>query len=664
MVAFVCDWWAARVLVEGNRLRISIIGVVVLSLFCALFARLWYLQATAGDDLVAVAQANQVRYVEEEALRGDILDRHGRVIATNRVVDAVTIERGLDEATTDDVINRLAQTLGMPADEIRERVDDPRISPYTPVVVATNVSIETITYLQEHRAEFPGVEATRLPVRDYPHGPLMAHVIGYTGEINDEELEQRSDGGYQLGDTVGKVGVEESYELDLRGESRRVRIDVDSQGRPVRSEVEREARPGYDVMLTLDLDVQEVAERALIQGIESTRRQIDRSGGSGYFDAPAGSVLVLDVHDGSVLAMASYPGYDPRPFVDGIPSEVWEELNDPANHYPLINRAIQGAYAPGSTFKLITALAGLESGTIQPGTTVNDTGSIEIADTEFRNAGGVVNGTVNLIEALTVSSNVYFYKVGYDIYRRGFSTDEDGQPVYTQGIGGDAVQDTARKYGFGELSGIALPSEAAGRVPDAAWKAAVHEERPDAFPFELWLPGDNVLTAVGQGDMLTTPLQLAEAYATFANGGNLYQPRLVAGVLDDPGNGDPPAVVRSETSVLRGSTDLDPGVRSTILTGLAGVPQPGGTAADAFGGFPLATSPVAAKTGTGQVNDKQDTSLFVAFTPVDNPQYLVLAVIEEAGYGGSSAAPVVRSVLDYLVGEAPSQVTYTTGRAD
>lgn len=647
-------------MVEGNRLRVNIIGVVVVSLFCALFARLWYLQSTASEELVSVAQANQVRYVDEPALRGEILDRQGRVLATNRVVDAVTLERGLDEDETEVIVGRLAELLGMPADEIHERLDDPRISPYTPVVIARDVSIETITYLEEHRADFPGVEATRLPVREYVNGSVMAHVIGYTGEISDDELATRGEQGYQLGDRVGKAGIEASYETDLRGQPRRVRIEVDSQGRPVSSEVEREQVPGHDVQLSLDLDVQRVAEAALRQGIETARDQVDRSGGTGYFQAPAGSVVVLDARDGSVVAMASDPTYDPREFTDGIPTDVWERLNDPVNHFPLINRAIQGQYAPGSTFKLISSIAGLESGIVTAGTTINDPGEYQCADTTFRNAGGVANGPVSLPEAVRVSSDVYFYKLGCDLYRRGFNPET---VEYTQGIGGDAIQDTARKYGLGSPAGVALPSEAGGRVPDAAWKKAVHEERPDAFPFELWLPGDNVNLAVGQGDFLTTPLQLAEAYATFANGGTLYQPRLVDRVLDDPGNGQPPTLVRDVTSTVKGPTDLNPDHRAAIMSGLAQVPV-SGTAASPFSGFPTDEFPIAGKTGTAQVTGKQDTSLFVGITPVDVPQYVVAAVIEEAGFGASIAAPTVRAVIEYLVGLTPSSIDYAAATVD
>ena len=644
-------------MVEGNRLRISIIGVVVLSLFCALFARLWYLQSTASEGLVSVAQANQVRFVEEPALRGDILDRQGRVIASNRVVDAITIERGLDAEETDDVVGRLAELLGIPPSEIHARLDDPRISPYTPVAIATDVSIETITYLEEHRSDFPAVEATRLPVREYPFGPLMAHVIGYTGEINDEELETRAEQGYQLGDVVGKSGVEGSYETDLRGQPRRVRIEVDSQGRPVSSEIEREAEPGHDVMLTLDLDVQRVAESALAQGIDRAREETDRTGS---FKAPAGSVVVLDARDGSVVAMASNPTFDPREFTDGIPTDLWGRLNDPANHYPLINRAVQGAYAPGSTFKLISAIAGLESGMITPGTTINDPGEYQCADTEFTNAGGVANGPIALAEAITVSSDVYFYKLGCDLYRRGF----DAESVeYTQGVGGDAIQETARKYGLGSPSGVALSAEVSGRVPDAEWKQQVHEERPDAFPYELWLPGDNVNAAIGQGDMLVSPLQLGLAYAAFANGGTLYQPRLVSGILDDSGSGELPTVVRQEASTVKGQTGLDPNHRAVIMSGLSEVPE-SGTAASPFEGFPFETHSVAGKTGTAEVVGKQDTSLFVGMTPAEAPQHVVLAVVEEAGFGSSVAAPVVRTVIEHLLGLIPSPVDYLPASVD
>jgi len=643
--------------VEGNRLRISIIGVVVLSLFSALFARLWYLQSTANEGLVSVAQANQVRFVDEPALRGDILDRQGRVIATNRVVDAITVERGLDDEETEDVVGRLAEVLGIPPSEIQARLDDPRISPYTPVAIATDVPIETITYLAEHRGDFPGVEAARLPVREYPHGPLMAHVIGYTGEINDEELEARAEQEYQLGDTVGKAGVERSYETDLRGQPRRVRIEVDSQGRPVSSEVEREAEPGHDVVLTLDLDVQRVAESALAQGIARAREETDRTGS---FKAPAGSVVVLDARDGSIVAMASNPTYDPREFTDGIPSDLWARLNDPANHYPLINRAVQGAYAPGSTFKLISALAGLESGLITANTTINDPGEYQCADTTFTNAGGVANGPVALAEAITVSSDVYFYKLGCDLYQRGFNPET---VEYTQGIGGDAIQETARKYGLGSPTGVALSSEVPGRVPDAEWKRQVHEERPDAFPYELWLPGDNVNAAIGQGDMLVSPLQLAEAYATFANGGTLYQPRVVGRVLDDPGTGAPATVVREEVSTVTRQTGLDPNHRAVVMSGLSQVAVRG-TAASAFEGFPFDTHSVAGKTGTAEVVGKQDTSLFVGMTPVEVPQYVVLAIVEEAGFGSSVAAPIVRTVLEHLVGLTPSPVNYVPATVD
>jgi len=641
---------------EGNRLRLSIIGVVVLSLFAALFARLWYLQSTAKEGLVSVAQANQVRYVEEPAWRGKIVDRRGRVLAENKVVDAVTVDRNLVGKKRQEVVGSLGEILGIPADEINQKIDDKRISPYRPVTVATDVPIETITYLAEHRADFPGVDATRLPVRVYPNGYEMAHVLGYTGEINDDELKANADAGYTLGDPIGKAGVEQSSEADLRGTPRRVRVEVDSRGRVVRTTVDREQEGGHDVVLTLDSEVQKVTEDALAQGLDRAHSQADRTSGSHpyTFRAPAGTVIVLDARDGSVVAMASNPTYDPNNFVNGIPTETWNELNDPGNFYPLVNRAVQGQYAPGSTFKLITSLAGLEAGLITPATTMMDNGKLKVADRFFENAGGEAHGPVNLANALRVSSDVYFYQIGYDAYLRGFDREK---VLYSNPDAGDVIQQTARKYGFGNGTGIALPSEQSGRVPDSAWKKAVHAENSQAFPYELWLPGDNVNFSAGQGDVLATPLQLAEAYATFANGGTRYVPRVVDRILDDPQTGVEATTVRQETSKVAGTTNLDPANRQAILDGLSQVAS-AGTAKAAFGGWPFETYSIAAKTGTAQVNGKQDTSIFVAMTPADNPQYVVLTVVEEGGFGASVAAPIVRHVMEYLVGLSLTPVGY------
>lgn len=623
---------------DGSRVRISIVGVVVLALFSALLTRLWFLQVASGDTYAAAAQSNRVRLVQAEAPRGRILDAKGRVLVDNRVATAITIDRRIEPEEREESVERLAELLGTEPEEIQARIDDPRISPFAPVPVAIDVPMDVVVHVREHREDFPGVEAVPLTIRRYPNGALAAHVLGYVGELSDEELEEHEDDGYQRGDHIGKTGVERSFEQDLRGEPGLEKVEVDAQGRVLRTLGSQEPVPGDDVQLTLDLDVQRLAEESLAQAMEAVREVQDEEYELGWrtYEAPAGAVVVLDARDGSVVALTSSPTFAPEEFVYGIPTERWEWLNDPANDYPLTNRAVQGLYAPGSTWKLVTALAGLESDLISSGTTIDDTGRLRVADRWFRNAGGVAYGRINLPRALTVSSDVYFYTIGSQLWSRQYQGDPSG----------DAIQSTARTYGFGAPTGVALPGEPAGRVPDAAWKARVHEEMPEAFPYADWQPGDNVNLSVGQGDLLVTPLQLASAYAAFANGGSLYKPRLASIVLDVEGE-----VVREARPVSRGSTSLSPDDRTAIMAGLQGVVEdPKGTASAAFAGFPLDEVPVGGKTGTAEVFGKQDTSLFVAVTPPNafpgQPQYVVLAVVEQAGRGSAVAAPIVRRILE------------------
>lgn len=621
-----------------SRVRVSIIGVVALALFGALFARLWYLQVAAGNEYAAAAQSNSVRTINEPPIRGRILDAKGRTLVDNRIANVITIDRKLPDAQRKQVIARLAELLAVSTDELRKKLDDPRVSPYTPVPVAVDVPFAVLAYVSEHREDFPGVKAEPLAFRRYVHGALGAHVLGYTGEINEQELAaQLRSGSYELGDTIGKAGVELNYESDLRGRPGQERVEVDSTGRVLRSLGTRKPRPGRDVVLTLDLDVQTLAEQSLAQGIVAARATQDTTDKKGFktLNAPAGSVVVLDATDGSVVAMASNPTYDPNAFANGIPTPIWNALKDEANHFPLLDRAVAGQYLPGSTFKLVTALAGLQSGVITATKTITDRGRYAYPTDPtnfFNNDNGAAYGRVNLARALTVSSDVYFYTVGGDLFYR----QRHGLP------GGDALQATARAYGFGKASGIALPSEAIGVVPDAAWKKRVHGLNPRAFPYAEWLPGDNIHTAVGQADMLVTPIQLANAYATFANGGTLFRPRIAASVLDAKGKKvlDLAPITADHVPVPE---------RDTILTGLTGVVYgKGGTAVGAFSGFPPGL--VAGKTGTAQVTDKQSTSLFVGMTPAQNPRYIVLAVVEEGGYGAETAAPIVRRIMQGLNG--------------
>lgn len=629
------------------RLRLSIVGVIVVALFSALFTRLWFMQVASGGAYAAAAQSNRVREVQTEAPRGRILDRQGRVLVDNRIERVVTMERRLTTAQRVVTAQRLAPLLNTTADDILKRLNDLRLSPYKAVPIATDVPLELVQYLKERQDEFPGVDAVSLPVRRYVNGTLGAHVLGYTGEISDDEYARLKGSGYQLGDTVGKAGIEQSYESDLRGKPGVERVEIDASGKVIRTVGAQEPVRGNDLILTVDLDIQRLTEESLAQGLSAasgTRDAADKSKWS-QFKAPGGAVVVLDANDGSVVAMASNPTFDPSQFSNGIPTEVWKQLNDPANHYPLNNRAIQGQYAPGSTFKHVTAFAGLESGLILPETTIVDTGSLVVADRQFNNAGSKAHGPVNLTQAMAVSSDVYFYRIGAELWKAS-----------NRGAGnGELIQDVARRMGFGSLSGIELQGEAKGRIPDSKWKQAVHKERPDAFPYGEWLPGDNVNLSIGQGDTLVTPLQLAQSYVMFTNGGTRYAPRLVGKVTSADGQAS-----RDIFPVQKSKMAMSEDGRAAMRAGFeAAVSSSSGTASQAFAGFPLRKVPVAGKTGTAQVTGKQDTSWFAAYEPANAPKYVIVAVLEESGFGAAVAAPVVRRIIEGMNALPTATIAYT-----
>jgi penicillin-binding protein 2 len=628
---------------ESPRLRLGVVAIVIVSLFAALLARLWYLQVLAAPTYRVQADVNRVRTIYTEAPRGRILDRQGRVIVDNRVSDAVVVSREELGTRRAEVLPRLAQVLNVQVSELQRRIEDKRFSPFKPIPVAQGVPKEAIIYIREHQPDFPGVGGVQLTERFYPHGALAAHLLGWVGEINGGELTGLKKKGYKEGDSIGKSGVEKIYEDDLRGRPQVERLEVDSKGRVLRSLGTESAVQGHDVQLTLDLDIQQLSEESLTQGLQAARGSYDKQQAK-HFLAPAGSSVVLDPRDGSVLALASNPSYDPSIFVNGIKPELFAQLNDPASGFPLNNRVIQGQYAPGSTFKLVTSLAALGHGMIDTKYTVDDGGKIKIGNRIFKNAGGEANGRVNLTRALTVSSDVFFYTLGNQFWTQRSQF-------------GDAIQDEARQLGLGKRTGIALPFEAGGRIPDPDTRKKLHDQNPKAFPNGKWFAGDNVNLAIGQGEMVISPLQLVNAYATFANGGTVYAPRVGASVRNQTGDklrDIPPQSVRK--------VDIPPTVRDPILQGLEGVTSDGrGTAAGAFVGFPQAAFPVAGKTGTAQAGNKQDTSLFVSFAPANDPQFVVGVVMEEAGFGASAAAPVARRILESLAGRPTKPVSYAGG---
>ena len=620
---------------DATGMRLTIVGVVVVCLFASLFARLWYLQVINEPQAQAAAQNNGVRLVYEQAPRGRILDRNGTVLVDNRISEEITISR--DTAGREpDVVTRLAALLGVSPNSLQRQVQDKRYSPYVPVPVAQDVDTAKIIYIREHQESFPGVEAKAVAERTYPYGMVAANILGYIGQISDQQYTLAKKLGYQSDDQIGQSGVEAAYEDALRGRPGVTKLQVDSKGLVIGVLGSEPPMQGHDVWLSIDINTQKLAEDSLAQGLAAARANTDRpTGGPGaHYAAPVGAAVVMDPRDGTVLALATNPTYNPADFINGIsPAKFNAYLADP-NH-PLDDRTIQGEYAPGSTFKLATAIAGLQAGIINPSFVFNDKGYLQVGNSKVFNDNHQAYGPVNLSRALTVSSDAYFYNVGANFW--------DGRGRYGQ----DGMQNVDRQLGFGATTGMALPNETAGRIPDPASRAREHAANPKAFPEGQWFTGDSVNTAIGQGEVAVTPLQLANAYATFANGGTLWEPRIALKITDQGGH-----VLQTLTSLPRGRVNLPPQWRDPMLAGFQGVvANPSGTAYAAFSGFPLAQFPIAGKTGTAQVTGKQPTSVFASFAPAGNPQYVVDAFLEQAGYGAAAAAPTVRRIYEGLFGQ-------------
>ncbi len=636
---------------EQPALRVALVGIVVVSMFSALFARLYYLQVLRNTTVEEVFGGPRLREVTYEGVRGRILDRNGKVLVDNRESIVITIDRQ-QFAELDDPEGlelRLARALngaGYPTkvSDVAARIEDPRYDPLKPVPIAEDVSTELETYLLERLYEFPSVDVVREQIRTYPLGTLAAHVAGYTGAINSEELKAREEDpkAYEPGDDIGKAGVERIFEGELRATPGRRTIEVDATEREIGTRSDVPSTPGSDLQLTIDADLQQHVEVKLQEALIAARKQTKRRPTDPELRAPAGALVVLDAANAEVLAMASYPTYDPSEFIGGISAYRFNELNDPAAFFPFTNRAIQSLYSPGSTFKPFTAVAALERGVIAADEVITDNGSYELEDCTdtcvFQNAGGTRYGKIDLRRAMTVSSDVYFYRLGEQMW------------VKQGSFGQSAIQDTAREFGLGTVTGVQLPGEASGLISDPAFKKARHDDNPTAFPFGEWFTGDNVNLAIGQGDVGVTPLQLANAYAALANGGTLYAPSVAKALLDH----DAGSVRRSYAARKIGAVSLPGTVRNPVIDGLSGVvSDKDGTAFGAFQGFPLASFEVAGKTGTAEVPPKADTAIFAAFGPVPDARYVVVAVIEEAGFASETAAPLVRQVFEWLAGIRP-----------
>jgi penicillin-binding protein 2 len=634
------------------RPRIHLLSIVVAVLLLALLSRLWFLQVLAGERYGHLAEANQVRQVVVEAPRGRILDRQGRVLVRNRAAWAITVKTTelSDKRQRDVVLGRLSSLLGVPRAKIDERLRDYNGSPLRGVPVAEDVPIEKLFYLSEHGDEFPGVEPEVVALRQYPFGTLAAHVLGYVGEISGDELKSGRFRGLQQGDTVGKAGVELTYDRYLRGQDGVEDFEVNASGRVIRSLGGRAPVPGMDLELSIDIDIQKQAERSLQDGMKLARGLADSSRG-GNFPAPAAAAVVLDPGDGSVLALASLPEYDPRKFVGGISRKDFAVYSKDPNN-PLLNRAVQSAYPPGSTWKPVTALAALQRNVITPSTTFHCPGSYKFGNSVKHDWTPTGHGTVDLSRSLEQSCDVYYYNLGAAFARSEASQVAGGQKAAEQ------MQATARSLGFGTPPRLDLPFASDGTVPTRAWRKrfweqnkAVYCKGTSALYKELcrdgwqWQGGEDLNVAIGQGALLVSPLQLALGYGAIANGGTVYQPH-VARALTDPVNGRPVRTIQPKVMQV---ARIPAGDFAAVARGLATVPS-SGTAAGAFSGFPLDRFAIAGKTGTADLPPKAPFAWFASFAPVEKPRYVVVAMVEQGGHGGQSAAPVARALYEKLFG--------------
>ena len=650
-------------------LRLRIVGISMIGLFAVLGLRLWALQVLQAPAAAQAVTANQIRAVPVAPTRGLILDRNGYPLVNNVVTEEITLSRVAAQHDPT-VIGRLAAVVGKTPAQVQAAITNPQYSLYKPVPILTDAPLEDVVYIKEHQAEFPGVSSQQTTQRSYPQtqlpGPAQgtypaAQVLGYVGTINTAELKSRASQGYLAGDAFGQAGLEYQYETQLHGTPGQQQLEVDPKGQVAGVLKSTPPTPGGNIVTNIDTNLQQVADDALAAQVQSLRQGFDpacNNKAGCYPAATGGAVVVMNPQNGAIYAMSSYPSYDPSVWVGGIAQSAYSALSDPANNQPLLNRAIDGLYTPGSTFKLNTATAALQTGLIGPGFSYYDSGEFKTPGCQynsttcvFHNSAGDPAGTYNVSGALTVSSDDFFYNLGYLFYAQSAK------------YGATPIQDQAAQYSLGELTGIDLPGEAQGRVDSPAQRVKLHTLAPKAFPNTTWYTGDNIEMAFGQAGTYITPIEQATAYSTFANGGTRYAPQVAAAVVSPSGK-----VVKKIAPQVVGHVALSPASYQALMTGFTGAVQSSnGTAYGAFQGLNFPGG-LAGKTGTADtVAGKEPTAWFVGFGPTASPQYVVVCVIDQAGFGATAAAPVVRNVFSYLathpVGPAAVPPTQAASRS-
>ena len=688
-------------------MRVAVLGGIAFVAFAIVFFRLWFLQVLSGEDYVSQARDNRVRKVRIEAPRGDIVDRHGTVLVKTRVApvvqitpgslsDAVleqadafrqarshaererlkaagqlrTLERDIRERrrgatrkqrrerralaraarhakpvavpplpASEGERRRLYRRLGKVID-VRPRVIHERVIegiaelPYSNVTIRTAVPREAFNFIRERKEQFPGVDVEKRYLRDYPHDELGAQLFGTTREISPDELEMKRYRGVEAGTRIGADGIEESYDDYLRGTDGYTRVIINALGSrdDRRQMTRREPRQGQRLRLTLDLGLQRAANDAIRRGVEA----------AGENGAKAGAFVAMDPRTGEILALGSYPSFDANEFAKPISQARYDQLSSEELGAPLFNRAIAATYPTGSTFKPITAMAALESGVVTPTSTIFDDGEFELGDRVFKNAQDASHGALQLPGALTVSSDVFFYELGLQL---------NGQ--------GPVLQDWARRLGVGRRTGIDIPGEFGGLIPDSKWrnegyekylkctKKAKVEAGTTAALFACggierpWTAGDNVNLAVGQGDLQATPLQLATAYSTIANGGRVVRPHLGQQVEDGQGR-----LVEEIRTPIRRRVEFDAAHRDAIMAGLHGAATAAnGTSSDVFADFDY-RDVLYGKTGTAERQPNPDQSWYACYVAHPTRPIVVVTTIERGGFGAETAAPAARLILN------------------
>ena len=634
------------------ELRLVVIGGIFLLLFSLMVLRLFSLQVVNAKSFQRAATQNAVRLVPLPAPRGLITDRSGTVLAGNQVNQEIVLSR-IEASQHPSVIGQVAALVGKTPDQISTILNDPRYDPYQPAPVLSDAPDSTIQFLEQHQGEFPGVSVQSTTTRIYPQGGDSAtHVLGYVGAISAAELKAHPKAGYSQASSFGQSGIENSYQAALRGVPGYQAIAVNARGEVAGVVSQHPPTPGNTVVLNIDIGLQKALSQNLANQIAVDRQTPDPRSGR-LPPAPNGAALVMDPHTGAILAMASYPTYDLNAWLGGITQSQLAQISSSG---ALNNYAIQGLYTPGSTFKMITATAALQTGLINANYSVYDSGTFKVPGCTGGAGGGCIfhddetngAGAVNLPTALTVSSDYYFYNLGYLF------------AVQQSKFGQTPIQDIASKYGIGQTTGIDLPGESNGRVDSQATRVKLHAAAPTAFPHTTWYVGDNVEMAFGQGATVITPLEMGIAYSTLLNGGTRYAPQVAAGIVSPDGK-----LLHVNEPRVMGHVPLTPTITAPIIQGLEGVVQSqGGTAFGTFqqyAQFSEADFPVGGKTGTASnAPGLEPNSWFVGFGPGADPKYVVVCVIDQGGYGANAAAPVVAQTFNYLVKNPIGPVVFPT----